>query len=234
MARRRIGKTRRPLRKVRPRPKALPTPPKKDPPAETPFDDPEIQQHTADILQFLQSSDSQSVAVRAEVGKLLLAIRTKLPHGSYRAYLAAHLPYKPRSASRAVNLYRFREKHPALFDKISRAGLAKAHFLITRPIPEIEALVSQQHVVPSSGATKTLVSMDFAELIELVRGATPPPDKRDVLVHNYRRAGRRMVRALDALVDQYQHIDGYELADLYEELRLTLSRFAATFELGPK
>lgn len=210
--------------------KLKPTPPAPpDEPTADPFDDPVVAQLTGDILQHHGAANSKSVEVRAEVGRLLLDVRARLPHGSFGTYLSEHVPFNPSTAERAANLHRFRVKQPALFDQIARAGLSHAYVLIKLPVPKIEALVNQSHTVPSTGVNKTLLAMGFDEMMELVAGARPAKNPAKARLHEYKRAARRLIRALDDMVDKDEHVDPDDLGDIHEELDLTLDRFIATF-----
>lgn len=164
-------------------------------------------------------------------------MREELPHGSFRAYLQKKVPFTPKTAERAVNLHRFKQKQPALFDKLAPVGVSKAYVLIGLPESTIEQLVANTHTSPTTGANKALLAMTFSEFMGVVTGGPNDSDTDKPLVKDYRRASRRLVRALDALVDQHHTIDPDdidEIDDIYEELRLTLSRFATTFELTRK
>lgn len=220
---------RRPTRKIGPRKPKLEHDPSPKP-ADDPFSDPVVEQITGDILQHHGAANRNSVTVRAEIGRLLLDAREHLPHGSFGAYLSARIPYTPKTAERAINLHRFKLKQPALFDKLAPVGLSKAYVLIDLPANTSKALVAKAHRT-SSGHDKTLMAMTFSEFIEIVTGGPAEPNPGNPLIKSFRLAGRRLMRALDALVDQRDQIDPDELADLYEELRLTMSRFADTFEL---
>jgi hypothetical protein len=231
---RRSTRHRRPLQKVRPRPAPLPVEPSAPVEPEDPLDDPEIAQLTDDILQRLSASNSDSVAARAEIGRLLINVQKRLPHGHFGAYLRKTVPFKKKTAERAMNLRRFGIKQPALFDQIARLGMAKAYVLIELPPERIEALVSNKHPIPGTGEEKTPLQMTTSEFFAVALGPPDPDDHGDpeALLRAYRRAMNQAMRAVDALVDRHQEIDPEDLEHHFEGLRLALSRFAATFQLG--
>ncbi len=185
---------------------------------------------TGDILQHLDAANRFNVERRAEVGRLLIELRQALPYGAFRAHLRDHLPFTGSTAERAMNLHRFRLNAPELFDGVARAGLTKAHILITLPAADLESLLASTHVIPSSGANKSLLAMTFAEMMEIL---TEPHDTQMAggLVRDCRRATRRLAQSLDALAQADPNaLDRDDLEDIYDDLVRTLGRFAAAFD----
>ena len=120
-----------------------------------PLETPEVEALTQQILQHEATANSGSVQARAEQGAALLAVKAEIPHGSWLTYLQKKVPFSRRTADRAIDLYHFREGHPAAFAKLHPIGLTKADLLLKLPVPQMVAFLSKPHPVPSAGATKT-------------------------------------------------------------------------------
>jgi hypothetical protein len=155
----------------------------------------------SDILQLLAAANDQQVEARAQIGALLLEVKSSLPHGDWLPWLAAHMPVTPATAKRAIQLHHFRQSQPTTFAKLARLGLTKAYKLMTLPPDELEAFLSQAHWVASANASKTPLQMTFAELMDVLH--PPKPETKKVKTtrafRSLRRASNLLERALKSL-----------------------------------
>jgi Protein of unknown function (DUF3102) len=210
----------------RPRPIARPTALK------PPRADPQIAQLTRDILECLASGGRHSVHARADAGGHLLDVRKRLAHGDFSRWLDTEVPFNQRTAERAIKLHLVRRSNPALFDTIAPLGIAKASVLITLPPTAINSLVGKRHLVASAGVSMTLAQMSFSQLKEVIAArATETPDASDVIVSDYRRQVRTLIRTIDLLIDNRVAIDEHAIGELHDDLLEAAARLAHAFEL---
>lgn len=200
-----------------------------------PLESPEIQKLAGEIVQHHLAAEKDSVLARAENGGRLLKVKGQLAHGDWGRFIAQKVPFSQKTVERAINLHHFREGHPTRFDELLPLGLTKADILIRQSPTAFDALFAgQPHVVPSSGAKKTLSLMSPSDLLEVI--AQPQPvDEAEALVRSTTRSSRRLIRELRALVDRRGELDldRDELVDLYDDLLEALSRLAQAFDLEP-
>lgn len=224
----------RPRRRVRydgvmPR-KRLPRHPRRRPrgPRRDPFADAEEQ--TQAILQHERAVNAATVAARAEQGRLLLEARARIPHGSWRAYVATKLPISRATADRAIDLFHFRERHPELFEKLRAVSLSVAYLLIDLPVDELATFLGKAHPIPKLGVSKTPSAMHVSDVMEVLWGGRDRREGPDVILRS-RRASRAAIREIQNLIDQRDRVEVEAVAELYEELTRALAALGAAFEL---
>ncbi|HHH28938.1 MAG TPA: DUF3102 domain-containing protein [Polyangiaceae bacterium] len=199
-----------------------------------PFDDPEIEQLTGEIVQQHLDAARYSVQARAENGRRLLEVKQRLKHGQWHAYLAKKVPYDRKTADRAIALYHFRQSHPARFEKLAPLGLTKAYLLMDLAPKVIDTMVKGEHLVPLTGETKPVRLMSKNELMSVL---FPPKaeeaEQVTALTRGYRSATKKLIAQLDLLIDHAPLLTAARdtLVDLYDDLLHTLSRFSLTFAL---
>jgi hypothetical protein len=209
------------------------TPKKVTVPAD-PFDDPLIEQLTEEIVQHHFDANRYEVETRAENGRRLLEVKQHLGYGHWHAYLKKKVPYDRKTADRAIALYHYRQSHPDRFEQITVMGLTKAYLLLELPPADLDALLKGEHLVPMTGATKSVRMMTKNELISLLfpkEAVEPEPVK--ALTRAYKSATRALIAQLDVLIDNAKLMTAARdtLVDLYDDLLHTLSRFSLTFAL---
>jgi Protein of unknown function (DUF3102) len=195
------------------------------------IESPEVQQLTGDILQHHATAGRAAVAARAEIGRLLLEVRSRIPHGAWLPYLQRKLPFSLSTAHRAIQLHHFRNNHPALFKQLEPLGVSKAMRLAKRPVAEVAAFLAQPHVVPATGAKKTPLQLSY---VELLAALDPPKRSRhpgDAILDGYRRSGRRFIRDIATLIEHRQLLDRDDVTDLYDDLLYAVSELATAFDL---
>ena len=209
------------------RPIAIDTPGPREP--DDPFE--EVEPLTQQILQHHRSSNAATVEARAEQGRLLVEVRQTIPHGAWGSYIAHKLPYSRGTADRAVDLHHFSENHPDVFALLRPIGLTIALFLIDRPVRELEAFLSRPHLVPSLGVTKTPASMDLPQVMEVLFGQPEHEDLAERLLTRSRRAGRRAIAEIQALIEHREAFDPDDVADLYDDLLHAVVELGVTYGL---
>lgn len=193
----------------------------------------EVEPLTQQILQHQRVANQKRVQARAEQGRLIVEVRQTIPHGSWLDYVAHKLPFERSTADRAVDLYHFRENHPALFAQLEPVILSVAHFLIKRPIAELEAFLGQSHVIPTTGATKTPAAMTLSEVVAVFHQEPGDDDPRTTLLRRYRSASRRTIGEIQTLIANRHALDPDDVAEIYEDLLHALAELAHHFELEP-
>lgn len=186
---------------------------------------------TEAILQHQRASNTSQVARRAEQGRILLEARGKLPRGRWRKYLETKLPFSRSTAERAIELHYFRERNPALFEKLCPVGLTMALLLIDRPVPEVEAFLRQAHRIPSLGVRKTPTAMTVAQAMEVLVESPDPPAPARLALTRSRRAGRRVITELRSLIEHRDAVDADDVAALYDDLVGALAELGVAFGL---
>ena len=198
-----------------------------------------VDQLTQQILQLSQRSDQGAVSTRAEIGRLLLHVRERLPHGSWESWLEHHLPFTLSTAKRAIRLHQVRLADPALFARLAPLGVAKTYLFLNLPPEIVDQLLSAPQPIPSTGAEKPVAAMTFAELMEVVSalGAEQDLDAAEPLLRAYRHKVRGLIRAIDDLIEGHTLIAAAdaedELAELYDDLQQASAKLADAFSLEP-
>ncbi|MEZ4447763.1 MAG: DUF3102 domain-containing protein [Polyangiaceae bacterium] len=154
-----------------------------------------------EILQLVGATQANEVTARAEVGKMLAAVKAELPHGAWLPWVKAHLPFSPASAKRAIQLFEFREGHGEVLAKLAPLGLTKVYVLLGLGPAERDDFVGKRHVVLSTGIEKAPLEMTFAEMMEVLNPPEPetPVTMRTRVLRGLRRQTRGLARLLAEL-----------------------------------
>ncbi len=188
---------------------------------------------TYDILELHRASGMRAVAARAEMGRLLLKVRHRVEHGDWIRWLQRHAPFTRRTAARAIVLHQLKHTDPQRFARLAPLGISKANVLVTLPPDAVDHLLQGPHVVPSSGASKTVLAMTFAELMQVIAALDDDlyENAAELLVATYRRQVRAIIRTVRALVEDRDLIAEQDLADLYDDLVDATALLADAFSL---
>ena len=170
------------------------------------------------MIAAVPAHDDQRGARRRRQQHRPHAARQTLPHGAWLPYCERKLPYSRGTAERAIELHHFEDNHPEIFALLRPVGLTVAMFLIKRPVTELKAFLSKSHLVPSLGVVKTPAAMDLPQVMEVLLGAPKSEDLAEVLLTRSRRAGRRAIDEIHALIDHRDAFDPDDVADLYDDL----------------
>lgn len=222
-----------------PRPKAIQSvaaatraPRRVDPTAApTALPDPQLASLTAEILRLLATAGEQDVGARVQIGRLLLRVRHRLAHGEWAPWLARHVPFTRRTAERAVQLFQFSGSQPRLYQALAPLGVAKVNVLITMSPAAIQQLIDKLHRIPSTGITKPLTTVTFAELMEIIAAQSGPPDQdaATALLNTYKNQVRALVHTLDTLIAHKSSLPPDQLEELHDDLLEAAARFAIAF-----
>ncbi|MEQ9320688.1 MAG: DUF3102 domain-containing protein [Polyangiaceae bacterium] len=194
-----------------------------------PFD--EVEPLTQEILQHQRAANIKSVASRAEQGRILVDVRQTIPHGSWLDYVTQKLPFERSTADRAIDLYHFRENHPAVYAELEPVLLSVAHFLIARPVSEVAAFLATTHVIPGTGATKSPSAMTLPEVLAVFRQEPAARGPHQALLRRYRKAGRNAVDEIHSLIANRHALDPDDVTDVYDDLLHALAELAHHFDL---
>ena len=153
-----------------------------------------------EILQLVAAANADAVAARAQVGKLLLAVKKELKHGDWLFWLNDHVPFTAATAKRAIQLWHLSESDPEAFEALRPLGLTKAYKLMAMAPAERDAFLSKAHAVPGAGL-KTPVQMTFEQMMAVLH---PPQVETEVaittkLVRSIRRQTLGLGRLLSEL-----------------------------------
>ena len=181
------------------------------------------------------TSGKRDVIARAEMGRLLLQLQQRLAWGDWRRWLERHTPFTARTAERAIALHQLQQTEPERFARIAPFGVSKANVFVTLPPRFVAKLLAGPHTIPGTTIVKTVLAMTFAELMQVIAsyGEQEPEDAATVLVDTYRRQIHALIRTVDALVEDRQHIAEDDLVDLHDDLLAAVARLAAAFDFDP-
>jgi len=93
---------------------------------------------TQAILTRFNGGDAR---IRVELGGVLREVRGRLPHGQWLDWLDATVPSTHRAAQNYIELAKWAETSPALFERVAPLGASKV-FLISRvPQPSVKKTI---------------------------------------------------------------------------------------------
>ena len=131
-----------------------------------------------EILQLAAAANGASVQARAQIGKLLLAVKGWLSHGDWLFWLNDHVPFTAATAKRAIQLWHLSQSDPSAFEALKPLGLTKTYKLMSMAPAERDAFLSQAHSVPGAGI-KTPLEMTFEQMMAVLH---PPEEETEVTV----------------------------------------------------
>lgn len=119
----------------------------------------DIEAITAEIL------DAQRIGGEAllTIGKGLLEVKSKLPHGEWLTWLSEKVNYSERTAQRLMKIAKEWSNPTAVSD----LGARKAFMLLSLPPEERESFMAENHIV--DGEEKNVIDMTSRELERAIR-----------------------------------------------------------------
>lgn len=172
---------------------------------------------------------------RVELGGLLERVRAQLDYGGWLQWVAEHLPFSERSTHLFIGLHQWAGRHPQLFPEVAPLGPTKLYVLMRLGDAQLMAFLARaKHVIPSTGARKTLERMTISELTELVRAILGQAELEGsaLLVQRYRARVRGVIRATDALIENRDQVSAEEVEGLHDALIGSAVALSETFGLG--
>ena len=155
-----------------------------------------------EILQLVAAANAETVAARAQVGKMLIKVKGQLQHGEWLFWLNDHVPFTAATAKRAIQLWHLSQSDPEAFEALRPLGLTKAYKLMSMAPAERDAFLGKAHAVPGSGM-QTPLQMTFAQMMMVLH--PPKPETEVSLTTKLVKTIRRQTLGLGRL-----------LADLWE------------------
>ena len=129
--------------------------------------DPVVAEITHHILAYMAQGGDADVRSRVEVGAQLRKARDHIPHGKWLRWLEHHLPFSQRTAERAIVLHAYAEKKPVLFERVAPLGIGRAYLLLSLHGAVAEQILATKHIMPNTGAKKSVEEMSFPELLQV-------------------------------------------------------------------
>ncbi len=197
--------------------------------------DRELRRLTAEIRQLQNTALRDLAESIVEIGRRLIIVREKLPHGAWLAWLAAEMPFSDSAALNYMKLADWARDHPGAFQTWKHLGPTKLYALET--LNGRARRVLREHKsygVPGTDRTRTLERMsvaDFYLLIAKMRGDLPtePPIAR--IVDSHRRRIRGLVGTTEALIERKSEVDRDDAREFRDALAAAVRRLERAFRL---